>query len=323
VGAFLSVGDPKANKPIPPGFRVHGKYTGEDGFDIEFYPENVLIGCRDAIIARNYSVSMSGNRVLVNIQHGATPIMLELQPDGTLAGSGQVQVSSRRVVAVKQRIEGTRNVQEPVFEPVTDTCALGVLVPPEGPRAGAATSAVATRPAGATTSAGADAPARTADAPTPPRTSGNVPATSSNATPAPAGMGTLSVTGALGSDAGGNSPLTGGLFLLTKESLESVLRKGGVRPSPGGTATKVWANACESRQPLCQQALSGLQAVLVGPIAFDARGKAQTPSLPSGTYYLLGSITYNNRLWVWDLRVDLKPGANSVTVNEGNAVPRN
>lgn len=129
VGAFLSVGDPKANKPIPPGFRLHGKYTGEEGFDIEFHPENALIECRDAVIARDYSVSMSGNRVMVSIQHGATPITLELRPDGTLAGSGQVQVNSRRVVGVKQRIEGTRNVQEAVFAPISDTCSVGVLTP--------------------------------------------------------------------------------------------------------------------------------------------------------------------------------------------------
>ena len=129
LGAFLSVGDPKANKPIPPGFRVHGTYTGEDGFDIEFHPENALIECRDAVIARDYSVSMSGNRVMVNIQHGSTPITLELRPDGTIAGSGQVQVNSRRVVGVKQRIEGTRNVQEAVFAPISDTCGLGVLTP--------------------------------------------------------------------------------------------------------------------------------------------------------------------------------------------------
>jgi hypothetical protein len=299
VGAFLSVSDPKAIKPIPPGFRLHGKYTGADGFDIEFYPENALVSCREAIIARDYSVALNGNRVMVNMQNGASPITLEFKPDATLAGSGPVQVSSRRVVGVKQRIEGTRNVQEPIFEPITDTCTLGVLVPSGSARPGTAI------PAGSTTSADTAAPDTTANAPS-----------------APAGMGSLLVILQLPTREQTTSH-RGGFFMLGKESLETALRRSGVGPTPGGTAIMAWTDACKKKQPLCQQGSSGIGAISLGQLAFDASMKFQTKPLPVGTYYVIGSAEYNEQVRVWNLRVDLKPGANSITVSESNAAVRN
>lgn len=304
LGSVLGVGDKTATKPTPLGFRVHGKYAGEDGVDIEFHPESAVVGCREAVVAREYSVSTSGNRVLVNIQNGASPISLELRRDGTMAGSGPVSVNSRRVASVKQRIEGTRNVQEPVFEPVADTCTLGVLTP-EGPRANAG------------------APTSTAAAPAPTRQPSSTPATRPNVAAGTGGTGTLSLASGIAPEPGDSNPLDGAPFILAKESLESVLRKAGLQPSAGESAIKLWQKACESRQPLCQQGFARLLAVGVGRVKLDAKGKAQFPALPAGTYYLVGSGVYDDRQVLWDLRIDIKPGANSVTLDQRNAVPIN
>jgi hypothetical protein len=64
-------------------------------------------------------------------------------------------------------------------------------------------------------------------------------------------------------------------------------------------------------------------AVGVGRVQIDAKGKAQFPPLPAGTYYLVGSAVYDNRQMIWDLRIDIKPGANSVTLDQRNAAPIN
>ncbi|MEK6300388.1 MAG: hypothetical protein AABO41_06670 [Acidobacteriota bacterium] len=316
LGSVLGVANKTATKPPPVGFRVHGKYAGEDGFDIEFHPESAVLGCRDAAVAREYSVSTSGNRVLVNIQNGASPIALELRPDGTMAGSGTVQVNGRRLVNVKERIEGTLVVREPVFQPLTDTCTLSVLTPAEGARAsGAATASTSTT-------------ASTASAAAPTRTPAAATGTRPNVAAGPAGTGTLSVASGIPPEPGDDSnPLDGASFILAKESFESVLRKAGLQPPSGGSALKLWAMACDSKQQqqqqLCQQGFAKLMAVGVGRVKLDAKGRAQFPALPAGTYYLVGSALYDDGPLLWDLRIDIKPGATSVTVDQRNAAPIN
>jgi hypothetical protein len=55
----------------------------------------------------------------------------------------------------------------------------------------------------------------------------------------------------------------------------------------------------------------------------DVLGKATLPGVPPGTYYLAASGMYNNQSLYWEVRVDLKPGANSVTLGLSNATPLN
>lgn len=53
----------------------------------------------------------------------------------------------------------------------------------------------------------------------------------------------------------------------------------------------------------------------------DTTGKAILPGVPPGIYYLLVSIRINNQPILWDVKVDLKSGANSLTLDPQNAVP--
>ena len=283
LGAVLGVANKTDTKQPPPGFRMRGKYVGENGFDIEFHPESAVVGCRDAAVARAYSVSTSGNHFRVNIENGTSPITLELRPDGTMAGSGSLQVNGRQVASVKERIEGTRVIREPIFQPITDSCTLGVLTPTEGARAsGAAT---------------AGTPATTSRSSTPVPTRPPDPATGTrpNAAVGSGGTGTLSIISGLAPEPGDDSPLDGASFILAKESFESVLRKVGLQPSPGVSAIKLWAKSCESGQQLCQQGMARLMSVGVSRIKLDTKGKAQLPALPAGTYYVVGSIMHDDR----------------------------
>ena len=61
----------------------------------------------------------------------------------------------------------------------------------------------------------------------------------------------------------------------------------------------------------------------VGPLTvtsarFGPGRQAQLPAVPPGTYYVFALTKYNNQTFLWDVRVDLKPGANAVTLSQQN-----
>lgn len=309
LGMVFDNGDPGSSAKVPePGLRMNGRYAGPTGFEVEFHPESAVIGCRQATVARDYSVTASGGRVLVNIQNGGTPLALELRPDGALAGAGQVQVNGRILVGTNRRVENTLVTHDPVFQPVTDTCTLGVLTSAQSESAGAGA------PAGA---GGAPAAARQPD-PTTPAMPNNAPAPA-----AAAANAFLTVTDAFAVPPGTPSPFAGRGITLWKESWENIIRKAGVRPPPGTSAIKVWLNACAGGQPLCQQVAASAEPYAVANARFGAGRQAQLQAVPPGIYYVFAVSRYNNQLFLWDLKVELKPGPNAVTLNQRNSTPVN
>jgi hypothetical protein len=105
-----------------PGLRMQGRYASQGGLDIEFLHQAAVAGCRQAAFARDYTVSATAGRILVTIQNGATPIVLELKPDGTLAGSGTAKLEGRALMGMDVNAK-------PVFRVASDTCTLGILKP--------------------------------------------------------------------------------------------------------------------------------------------------------------------------------------------------
>ena len=51
----------------------------------------------------------------------------------------------------------------------------------------------------------------------------------------------------------------------------------------------------------------------------DANGRGTFPGVPAGVYYLMISTRYNNQPLAWDRAIELKAGANSVTLDLSNA----
>ncbi|HXE90751.1 MAG TPA: hypothetical protein VNK82_07295 [Terriglobales bacterium] len=132
VGSALEA----VQSPAPdPGLRIHGQYFGAEGLELEFYPTSAVVGCRQALVARDYTVTFSGSRVFVKIANDASPMTFELTPAGTLTGSGQVQVDGRVLV-------GLDSNDRPNFQPVSDICAVSTLAP-AGTAAGKAAAAAA------------------------------------------------------------------------------------------------------------------------------------------------------------------------------------
>lgn len=57
--------------------------------------------------------------MIVNVHNGATPLTLTSQGDGSLLGSGSVEVNGRLVAGM--------NGNDVVFRPVSRSCAAGTL----------------------------------------------------------------------------------------------------------------------------------------------------------------------------------------------------
>ncbi len=87
------------------------------------------------------------------------------------------------------------------------------------------------------------------------------------------------------------------------------------------SAVKAYGTACANRTPDCQQFGAVWKADAISAARADATGKAILPGVPAGTYYLAISVRYNNQPIIWDMKVNLKAGVNSVTLDPRNAAP--
>lgn len=144
--------------------------------------------------------------------------------------------------------------------------------------------------------------------------------------PGSAGPAVLSVASGFTTQPGTVNPLAGNPLILFKESFEHFLRRTGMFQGPPGSSVNMsplaaWAYSCKIGSPVCKQALYEMRPNSVGEARMDGNGRATLPGVLAGTYYLFAVGNYNNQFLVWDLRVDLKPGANSVRLDQRNIAP--
>ncbi len=284
--------------PTPPGIRMHGIFAASTGFSVQFFPESVILGCGpDAARAYPYTVVADGTKSHIKIDAPDHPLTLAFRPDGSLdAGSGPYQVHGRVVV-------GQNDDGDFTFVPLEQTCNLTVLAPskqiPSGGGAGV-------------TLAG---------------TSGTAPGSAAGgalSTPAaPLGNAILSIVSGFPAQAGAPNPLAGRPYVLLRDNYANALAKGGVTVPAGMSASKYVSTVCTNRTPDCQKILDAVKANAASAVRADANGAGTFPGVPEGTYYLMISTRVNNQPLVWGQAVKLKPGANSVTLDQSNATPIN
>lgn len=282
------------NFKVIPGLRMGGEYSGQGGFTIEFHNDSAVLECGEAIVAQPYAVARNGNQFTINIQHDSRPILLELRPDGTLAGSGPVQVNGRVLVGKNAR-------DEFVFEPRSASCTVGLLSPGSAGSAGTASSSQPGAASGPSGTGGGSTPAK------------------------PSGVGgSAALTMTLGiPNRPGQALLPGQIFILLNENFETALKQQGFEPTPGASILKS-AGACTTATPNCQKVAAAVKAHTVGVVRVDPEGKATFPGVAAGTYFLMSRVeypAYSGRILIFNLRVDLKPGANSVMVDQQKATP--
>src|SRR5882724_1010055 len=293
LGALMKGGDlnaatkemlaPKEDEAITPGLRMNGSYAS-GSFGLTFHRESVTMACGDSEQALPYSVQHSGNKTMLMIQDKPT---MQLMPDGSLNGSGTVQVNGRIITGT------TDDINNPfVFAPHPASCPTGRLV------AGAKITA---------------APVDTASI-TAALTAATTPAT-------PAGTTSLRIA----AHPVLSSLLSGKSLVVLKDSLENVLASAGVNAQGASSRIAAWAKACEraSTDPLCQKGVTSLASFVVARSTLDPTGTATFMNIPSsGTFFVVVDTAYSQHL-LWNLRIDLKPGVNSVTLTENNTTPIN
>jgi hypothetical protein len=108
-----------ATSQAPAGPRMGGTYAGSNGFKVEFQPTAAILDCGNAHVKKPYDVQNLADRVVVTVRNGNVPLALALGADGTLAGSGTVDVAGRLVTGL--------NGSDVTFAPHQERCTVGTL----------------------------------------------------------------------------------------------------------------------------------------------------------------------------------------------------
>ncbi len=301
--------DPEAGKPTPAGLRMGGEYGSEAAFALDFRPEGVVVGCREATVLRPYAVQVRGAEAAITVQNGAAPFSVALGADGSLRGSGMVRVDGRAVT-------GTGPDGRLSYAPRSETCPLGVLPPAAAQLSEAEQGAAAARASLGPPAAGAGAGA--------PPTGALGPAAAA-LTASSAGQGAvIQVENGLPPAPGGVNPLAGQLLMLLDAPFERIAREAGIATAAGGSPAGVLERSCTSvaREAECAKLLQALTAHQVATLRPDAGGTAQSPEIPAGhTYYLFGVVLSAGKRYAWHLPLAVRPGWTRVILGTGNAAP--
>ena len=115
---------PSKGDNIPVGLRMYGRYESQGGLNIDFEGDLATLECGRARNAEPYVVENAAGHITVHVKNDAGPFSLALQPDGTLGGSGNVDV-------VGKVLTGTQG-DHVTYTPVSGRCTLGTLTAKKG-----------------------------------------------------------------------------------------------------------------------------------------------------------------------------------------------
>lgn len=276
--------------PIPPGLRMGGTYAGTSGFSLAFHPESVTLSCGAAHRALEYSIQRTAAQTVLQIQDKTNPVSLVVKPDGSLIGQGTVQVNGRVIV-------GTTESEDPdkmfIYAPRVERCEVGRLV------------------GGASVTGG------------PISSTGETTAPSSGITVIPgSGPPSLVIKSGFPNQPPDPNPLAGLPMMILKESLESILARAGFgQAGSPGSAVAAFSRACETRSPLCQQAGQQVGPYVIASARLDSYGGTTFGQAQLETYYVVLETRYRGQRFLWNVRVDMKPGTNVLTLDQRNASP--
>jgi hypothetical protein len=134
----------------------------------------------------------------------------------------------------------------------------------------------------------------------------------------PAGSAILNLTVGATINGAFSSPPAGTRLFITNQNPDTNLVKAGFAPAPGGQPIERLFDACRlnqgGTQERCNQGMVALTTGAVAQATLDSDGHAQAPGLAPGRYYIVGFTPYQGHSLIWHLPVDLKPGANAVSI---------
>ena len=282
-----------ASGKVPNGLRMAGTYYGQGGASVEFLPDKAIVGCHVTQVEHPYTVASPAGQLLINLGGNGGSQTFTLTPEGTLLGdNATVSLSGRRKI-------GEDTLGDPKYAPSSDSCSYGVLSP-----RGASQSSERTTLSPA--SAPASAPRRADSSITPSAQNSN----------AAAGTGALSIAATFAGQL--SNPFAGVPVLFLKESAEDILRREGFGNAAGKSALELWAEGCKTGNPICTKGGQALQKARVNGVRFDANGHVGFANVPVGTYWVVTEIRSNNKSYVWNLRIDVRPGSNAASLDQNN-----
>ena len=275
--------DPEAGKSPPIGARMSGEYGSQLAIDLEFRPEGLVLGCREATVLRNYTVQPSGNVALIHVANGATPVELTLTSDGKISGSGTVKVDGRMVTG--------SSGGELTYAPRSETCPLTALDPVGPPPARAASS---TTPSAPVTPGG---------------------------NPSATGASFVQIESGFPKDATGAMPLAGQTIVLLDADLEKILREAGVTLGLNEKYLAAFNKAYDAGGESRQKLLRAITVHTLGYFQLDKDGIGKSPELTMGkTHSFMASATVGGTKYVWSLTGVAKPGWTKVVLSPSNAL---
>jgi len=119
--AALRGGAAAPRKPIPQGLRLNGEYAGDQGLHMAFTAESAIVTIGQLSLADEYRVEREGAQVFVTVQNGNYPLKLVLNSDGTLSGSGELEITGQVVVGHHTQTSGGGPVTQSTMEQRTLT----------------------------------------------------------------------------------------------------------------------------------------------------------------------------------------------------------
>lgn len=130
----------------------------------------------------------------------------------------------------------------------------------------------------------------------------------------------LAIAATAPSASGAAAPAAGSSFLLLNEELTAVLTQGGFQPAKGQSLLRTLA-LCQSTDPNCQKGKTALLGHALAAARSDVAGKAAFPGVAPGTYWLMGTTTSGSQPILWNVKVQLKAGGNTLILDQRNATP--
>jgi hypothetical protein len=138
------------------------------------------------------------------------------------------------------------------------------------------------------------------------------------ASEAPLGTAVLTIVPGFTTQPGVPNPAGNHGFYLLKDNAEIAFAKGGFRAPQGTSVLDAMNSECEKKTIGCKTAVASIIADSATAVKTDADGKASMPPVPPGVYYLFGIGRYEGKPLMWNLKVQIKAGPNSVTLDQRN-----
>ena len=151
-------------------------------------------------------------------------------------------------------------------------------------------------------------------------------------------MSTISIEAGLVYQSGDVKPVARTTFYLMDNQTSNILRDANVKPQ---ATTSLGSAGIEAGTPeftfgvdlahgakdspneepgFFGAAMEAIRPHIIQTVTTAFSGKASFKPVPTKTYYIMGAKATPNGFAMWDLRVDLKPGQNSIILDQNNAI---